>query len=449
MADDLDDVQEGIGSHEPEGGAKRRHAARSAPATAGAVSKDVTEIKVKKSRSPKIKADQKRHAAKKNDVRVETIEESSGVATPVEIAPQAQAEAAPEQDKIADAAAPAPEAAATEKPEVPQQEPDMPLNQEVMEPGWKFEEKETAESSQASALAEEDKDSDRMASEREPGRQIEASAMEAKDGDAELHKEQRIQESNSRKRALKYAIAALVIIIIIGLIAFYAFGHINFKTLPVKTTVSTTALTSISSTTTVPAITVQIRNLTAKEVANPSGNSTVQVTGLVSPGPKTANSVVVVSISGPNGAQLGTAEVPVSSYGLFNLSLMAGGSSGWPSGIYTVTSDYYGASGRTTFPYTAPASNPSNAIVNALCSIYDEVHSIVFLLSILLVIFGAAIYAFGHVMPGAHKGQFQGYGMGIVIGGIVGTIIAVIVPYILKIIAGGALPIASCISSIV
>ena len=72
----------------------------------------------------------------------------------------------------------------------------------------------------------------------------------------------------------------------------------------------------------------------------------------------------------------------------------------------------------------------------------NEVHSIVFLLSILLVVLGAAVYAFGHIMPGTHKGQFQGYGMGMVIGGMVGTFIAVVVPYIVRIIAGGALPVA-------
>ena len=146
---------------------------------------------------------------------------------------------------------------------------------------------------------------------------------------------------------------------------------------------------------------------------------------------------------------MGTAETPVSNSGTFNTDMTLGNAGSLSNGTYTVTSDYYGASGRTTFVLAAVPYNSPYWMVNTLCNIYNEVHSMVFLLSILLVVLGAAVYAFGHIMPGTHKGQFQGYGMGMVIGGVVGTIIAVLVPYIVRIIAGGALPIASCISGLV
>ncbi|MGC8669635.1 MAG: hypothetical protein ACP5TL_00585 [Candidatus Micrarchaeia archaeon] len=76
------------------------------------------------------------------------------------------------------------------------------------------------------------------------------------------------------------------------------------------------------------------------------------------------------------------------------------------------------------------------AATNAICAIYNTVESIIFILGLMLMILGGAIYAGANVMPGAIRGQIQGYGMGMLLGGIVGVIIAVAAPYVLSFIPG-------------
>ena len=79
---------------------------------------------------------------------------------------------------------------------------------------------------------------------------------------------------------------------------------------------------------------------------------------------------------------------------------------------------------------------PANAIMYPLCGIYTNVHNIIFLLAIVLVILGGALYAGANVMPSASKGAIQGYGMGFILGGVVGVIISILAPYIIGLVSG-------------
>ena len=82
--------------------------------------------------------------------------------------------------------------------------------------------------------------------------------------------------------------------------------------------------------------------------------------------------------------------------------------------------------------------NQTEAITLPLCGIYNTVHSVVFLLGIVLIILGGALYAGAHIMPSQSKGAVQGYGMGFIMGGIIGVIIAVLAPYIIGLVSGQA-----------
>jgi hypothetical protein len=82
------------------------------------------------------------------------------------------------------------------------------------------------------------------------------------------------------------------------------------------------------------------------------------------------------------------------------------------------------------------AASQVNAISSALCSIYNIVHTVIFIIGLVLIILGGAMYAGAHVLPGNLKGSLQGYGMGMIVGGIAGVIIALSAPYIMSVIAG-------------
>ncbi|MCL5423657.1 MAG: hypothetical protein M1385_01065 [Candidatus Marsarchaeota archaeon] len=74
--------------------------------------------------------------------------------------------------------------------------------------------------------------------------------------------------------------------------------------------------------------------------------------------------------------------------------------------------------------------------LNAICTVYSDVETVIFILGLTLMILGAALYAGSHVMPSQSKGSLQGYGMGMILGGVVGVIIALLAPYILQLITG-------------
>jgi fumarate reductase subunit D len=80
----------------------------------------------------------------------------------------------------------------------------------------------------------------------------------------------------------------------------------------------------------------------------------------------------------------------------------------------------------------------ANVVTCQLVQIYSQVLTAIFVLGLMLMILGGALYAASHIMPGQSKGQLQGYGMGMVIGGVIGVVIAVIGPYALSLIAGNS-----------
>lgn len=75
---------------------------------------------------------------------------------------------------------------------------------------------------------------------------------------------------------------------------------------------------------------------------------------------------------------------------------------------------------------------------NALCTVFNTVRNIIFLLGLTLMILGGALYAGANIMPSQAKGGFQGYGMAMIIGGVVGVAIAVAAPFILNLLISTA-----------
>ncbi|MGI0100532.1 MAG: hypothetical protein ACREBH_02330 [Candidatus Micrarchaeaceae archaeon] len=75
---------------------------------------------------------------------------------------------------------------------------------------------------------------------------------------------------------------------------------------------------------------------------------------------------------------------------------------------------------------------------NAICTVFNTVREIIFLLGLTLMILGGALYAGANIMPSQSKGGFQGYGMAMIIGGVVGVAIAVAAPFVLNLIVSAA-----------
>jgi hypothetical protein len=82
--------------------------------------------------------------------------------------------------------------------------------------------------------------------------------------------------------------------------------------------------------------------------------------------------------------------------------------------------------------------------INDICNLYNTVHTIIYILGLALIIFGATMYAASNIIPGQQKGAFQGYGIGMIMGGIIGVIIAVIAPFILGIITSNTAIASTC-----
>jgi hypothetical protein len=79
--------------------------------------------------------------------------------------------------------------------------------------------------------------------------------------------------------------------------------------------------------------------------------------------------------------------------------------------------------------------NETTAVALPLCGIYNVIHNIIFLLGIVMMILGGALYAGSHIMPGTTKGTIQGYGMGFILGGVIGVVIAVMAPFIIGMVS--------------
>ncbi len=81
--------------------------------------------------------------------------------------------------------------------------------------------------------------------------------------------------------------------------------------------------------------------------------------------------------------------------------------------------------------------------VNAICTVYSTVESVIFILGLTLIVLGGAVYAGAHLLPGATKGTAQGYAMGMLIGGVIGVSIAVAAPWVIKAITGNTVSCSS------
>jgi hypothetical protein len=87
----------------------------------------------------------------------------------------------------------------------------------------------------------------------------------------------------------------------------------------------------------------------------------------------------------------------------------------------------------------ASQSAVASGATGAICTVFNTVRNIIFLLGLTLMILGGALYAGANIMPSQSKGGFQGYGMAMIVGGVVGVAIAVAAPFVLNLLvsAGG------------
>ena len=152
--------------------------------------------------------------------------------------------------------------------------------QDAMEPGWKFDEKDAAEH-YAEHADEEDKEPDRYMSAREFESHSKAGTVETKT--ANLIEQAKTEERITESHKLRSFLIALLICAVLYLIIFFFWHSGNFNA-PV-----------------VPAIT-HFRNLTANAAINPNTSSgVIHVSGIISPPPKSTNSVVIISVVSPRG----------------------------------------------------------------------------------------------------------------------------------------------------
>ena len=88
--------------------------------------------------------------------------------------------------------------------------------------------------------------------------------------------------------------------------------------------------------------------------ASYSNSQSYTISGTISPAP-TQPDQVGLTVKNPSGQTVDVASVTVAS-GSFTYSTAVGGTAAWVSGTYTITAlDSYGATGTTTFSYTAPS----------------------------------------------------------------------------------------------
>ncbi|MDG6952607.1 MAG: hypothetical protein JRM74_03765 [Nitrososphaerota archaeon] len=93
--------------------------------------------------------------------------------------------------------------------------------------------------------------------------------------------------------------------------------------------------------------------------ASYSGSQTYTISGTISPAPTQADQVGI-TVKNPSGQTVDLASVSVSS-GSFTYSTAVGGTSAWVTGTYTISAlDSYGATGTTSFTYTAPTTATFN-----------------------------------------------------------------------------------------
>ncbi len=92
-------------------------------------------------------------------------------------------------------------------------------------------------------------------------------------------------------------------------------------------------------------------------------------------------------------------------------------------------------SGLSTMSVAAPIT--ANGVDCLVYQIYYDADTIIYVLALMLMTLGAAIYAGANIAPSHFKGNFQSYGMGMIIGGVIAVIIGLLAPFILGSLTGG------------
>jgi len=111
------------------------------------------------------------------------------------------------------------------------------------------------------------------------------------------------------------------------------------------------------------------------------GSASYTISGTISPAPTQADQVGI-TVTNPSGTQVDIGNVPVTS-GAFSYSTAVGGTGAWISGTYTIKAqDSYGATGTTTFTYTAQIVSQYN-VTRALINIQGNLSKIQSEISIL------------------------------------------------------------------
>ncbi len=82
----------------------------------------------------------------------------------------------------------------------------------------------------------------------------------------------------------------------------------------------------------------------------------------------------------------------------------------------------------------------NNPGVCGLIATYNDAESIIFVLGLMLMVLGGALYGAGTFLDVRSRAIVQSYGVGMVIGGLIGIAIAVLAPYILYAITGYSVP---------
>ncbi len=119
--------------------------------------------------------------------------------------------------------------------------------------------------------------------------------------------------------------------------------------------------------------------------------------------------------------------------------------------VFLVLSLVFGFSSMVFAQFGSGASAPGSAQMSSvLCAFYSTIMNVIFILAVLLMVLGGALYAGSTIMPAQLKGQLQGYAYGMLMGGVVGLVIVLAGPRILTMIVRNSSKVSStgCTSTI-
>ncbi len=100
-------------------------------------------------------------------------------------------------------------------------------------------------------------------------------------------------------------------------------------------------------------------------------------------------------------------------------------------GFLSIATAQFGGIGTGT-------SSGVSTVEGTLCSIYFAIHSLVFVIALVLIVLGGILYAGAHMVPGETRGKLQGYSWTMIIGGIVGIVIVLLAPYLVGLFANSS-----------